>query len=99
MLYLLNSTPEQQTDWQLLGHLFVAGDNVVLYERAVKLVTSENAVPLLLAWLHQGVKLSVLVDSSCKDFRMSKPLADKVLLVDWETVVDLVVSSERVCSL
>jgi len=99
MLYLLNSMPQKHTDWQLLESVIGVGDNVVLYESAVKLVSSENAIPILLAWLHQGIRLFVLAEPSCKDFRMSKPLADKVLIVSWEAVVDLVANSEGVCSL
>jgi len=99
MLYLLNSSPQQQTEWQLIESTLGAGDSVVLYESAVELVMLEGSIPLLLAWLHQGVRLFVLADRHGKDFHMSKPLIDKVLVVDWETVVDLVVNSEGVCSL
>ena len=99
MLYLLNSIPRKQHEWKLLENVMGAGDSIVLYENAATLVTSENAVPRLLAWLHQGLRLYVLTDQPDKDFHMSKPLVDKVIVVSWESLVDLITNSQGVCSL
>ena len=99
MLHLLNSIPQQQADWQLLESMLSAGDSVLFYEEAVALVMSAEAMPVLLAWLHQGVKLLALENQSGEDLAIPHSLQGQVLVLNWDGVVDLVANGEGVHSL
>lgn len=103
MLYLLNSIPQQRSDWQLIDDMLEAEASVLFYEKAVDLISQEilheDATPFLFAWLDRGVKIFVLADQSSKELPMSKPLVKKTTVVDWKGFVDLTANNEKVFAL
>lgn len=99
MIHFLNSTPKQQSDWQLLEAMLSIGDTVFLYEAATKLLNQADAIPVLLTWVHKGIKLVVLESVVEGDVLISQSLDEHISVVSWDMVVDLVVESEGVQAL